>query len=237
MLNDRKVLAVVPARGGSKGVTLKNLRQIAGVPLVGWAARIASGLPEIDRSVVSTDHPGIADAAIQYGLEAPFLRPLELSGDRISDWEVLVHALNIMEQIDATSYDVVLMLQPTSPLRSVEDVRRTLQMLVSGNYDSVWTVSETDLKYHPLKQLVINDGCLDFFDPRGASVIARQQLSPVYHRNGVAYAITRQCLLEQSTIKGANTAGCIITDPQVSIDTEEDIIAVEKYLASRRAGV
>jgi CMP-N,N'-diacetyllegionaminic acid synthase len=233
MFADRRVLAVVPARGGSKGVPLKNLRPVAGVPLVGWAGKVATALVEVDRAVVSTDHEAIAEAARLHGLDAPFLRPEALSGDRVADWDVLVHALSSMERLDGVTYDVVLMLQPTSPLRRVQDVRRCLELLVNGNHDSVWTVSETDLKYHPLKQLTLQDGRLDYFDPRGAGVIARQQLTPVYHRNGVAYAMTRQCLLEQRTIKGQDSVGVVITDPQISIDTEEDIAAVAQLLSGR----
>lgn len=233
MLAERRVLAVVPARGGSKGVPLKNLRHVAGLPLVAWAGKVAAALPEIDRAVVSTDHEAIAEAAALHGLAAPFSRPPELSGDRVADWDVLAHALTTMERLDALTYDVVLMLQPTSPLRRVEDVRRTLEMLITGNHDSVWTVSETDLKYHPLKQLTMVDGRLDYFDPRGAGVIARQQLTPVYHRNGVAYAMTRECLLDQGVIKGRDSAGYVITEPQVSIDTEEDIMAVDQLLSQR----
>ncbi|MEB3332987.1 MAG: acylneuraminate cytidylyltransferase family protein [Synechococcaceae cyanobacterium] len=235
MLAERRVLAVVPARGGSKGVPLKNLRCVAGTSLVGWAGRVAAALAAIDRAVVSTDHPGIAAEAREHGLDAPFLRPQELAGDRVADWDVLHHALVTMEQLDSVSYDVVLMLQPTSPLRRVEDVRRTLEILVEGHHDSVWTVSETDLKYHPLKQLTLVNGSLEYFDPRAATIIARQQLTPVYHRNGVAYAMTRQCLCEQRTIKGAHSAAHVITDRQVSIDTEEDLALVERLLQERDA--
>lgn len=230
MIGQRRVLAVVPARGGSKGVPLKNLRCVAGVPLVGWAGRVAAALPELDRAVVSTDHEEIARVAAQHGLDAPFRRPEALSGDRIGDWDVLAHALTTVEALDGCTYDVVLMLQPTSPLRRVEDVRRTLELLIEADHDAVWTVSETDLKYHPLKQLTLVDGRLEYFDPRGAAVIARQQLTPVYHRNGVAYAITRRCLLEQRSIKGERAGGVVVTDTQISIDSEADIAAVEAAL-------
>lgn len=102
--------------------------------------------------------------------------------------------------------------------------------LLDGAYDSVWTVSETDSKAHPLKQLVIKDDMLDYYDPEGAKIIARQQLKPVYHRNGVAYAITRQCLEEQKTIKGKRTSAVIITDPLVNIDTMDDLTYAEFLL-------
>jgi len=232
MINQRRVLAVVPARGGSKGISMKNLRHVRGRPLVALAGDTAAEVLEIDRRVVSTDHPEIARVAREAGLDAPFMRPESIAGDRIGDWEVLSHALLATEAFDGVCYDIVVMLQPTSPLRRPADVSGTIRMLVDGSFDAVWSVSATDSKAHPLKQLAVRDGHMDYWDPRGAQIIARQQLEPVYHRNGVAYAITRECLLEQKTIKGARTGAYIVPGEHVSIDTEWDIELIE-FLLSR----
>jgi CMP-N,N'-diacetyllegionaminic acid synthase len=235
MIRGKRVLAVVPARGGSKGIPLKNLRPIDGVPLVARVAPLVAAVPVIDRAVVSTDHEEIARVAEESGIPAPFRRPPELSGDFIGDFEVLSHALQAVEEIDGHTYDIVLMLQPTSPLRMPETVTRCLQMLTDGDWDAVWTVSETDLKYHPLKQLLVGEnGSLDYFDPAGVGIIARQQLQPVYHRNGMAYAITRECLLEQEAIKGVRTGALVVHGKGVSIDTEQDLRDAELLLQSRR---
>ena len=231
MIYGRRVLAVVPARGGSKGIPLKNLREIQGRSLVALASETAREVPEIDRRVISTDHEMIAQAAIRAGLDAPFRRPPEISGDRISDWEVLQHALLTMENLDQVTYDIVVMLQPTSPLRRVSDVAGTIRMLVEQDLDAVWSVSMTDSKSHPLKQLVIRDHRMDYWDSRGATIIARQQLEPVYHRNGVAYAISRSCLMEQGSIKGERTGAYVVEGTQISIDTEWDIELVEFALS------
>lgn len=237
MIVGKRILAVVPARGGSKGIPLKNLKAVGGVPLVALVGNVLRALPEIDRSVVSTDHDGIAAVAEAAGIAAPFRRPKDLSGDRIGDFEVLIHALLTTEAIDNMSYDIVLMLQPTSPLREAVHVQECLRMLVEGSWDAVWTVSETDSKGHPLKQLIVaEDGALDYYDQRGGQVIARQQLEPVYHRNGIAYAITRQCLLGQKSIKGARTAALVIEGEHVSIDTEWDIALVDWILKRRTEG-
>jgi CMP-N-acetylneuraminic acid synthetase len=233
MIAGLRVLAVVPARGGSKGIPLKNLRRVQGRPLVALAGDVAARVPEIDRRVVSTDHGDIAQAAREGGLDAPFMRPADISGDRIGDCEVLVHALLETERVDGLTYDIVVMLQPTSPLRTPENVTRVIQMLVDGRYDAVWSVSQTDSKAHPFKQLVVRDGLMDYWDPRGREIVARQQLEPVYHRNGIAYAITRSCLLDQKTIKGARTGACVIDGDHVSIDTEWDLELVQYVLARR----
>lgn len=237
MLAAKRILAVVPARGGSKGVPLKNLHPLRGTPLVAHTGRVVQQVPSIDRAVVSTDHPEIAAEAVKAGLEAPFMRPAEIAGDLVSDLQVLEHALTTMEAIDRVTYDVVLMLQPTSPLRRPGHVLAVLEKLVTEGWDSVWTVSPTDLKYHPLKQLIVSeDGRMRYFDPAGVGIIARQQLEPVYHRNGVAYAFTRACLLEQRTILGARTAAVILDDPVISIDTLEDFRRAEAELQRRPQG-
>jgi len=235
MLADRRVLAVVPARGGSTGIKLKNLRTVGGVSLVALAARAALASPLIDRAILSTDHPDIAEAGRAAGLAVPFTRPEHLSGPRVADWDVLVHALTEMERQDGQRYDIVVMLQPTSPGRRAEHVKATIEKLVDGGYDAVWTVSETDSKAHPLKQLTIDQqGRLDYYDPAGASIIARQQLTPVYHRNGIAYAITRECLLGQKSIKGRSTGAVVIDEPLVNIDTEFDLVLANVLVKEQR---
>ena len=234
MIGSRRVLAVVPARGGSKGIPLKNLREVGGRSLVTLVGDVIAEVPEIDRAVVSTDHEAIAKAAEDAGIAAPFRRPEALSGDRIGDVDVLSHALEATEAIDGLRYDIVVMLQPTSPLRIAADISATVRMLAEGNWDSVWTVSVSDSKSHPLKQLTVTDGALDYYDPRGAEILARQQLQPVYHRNGIAYAITRECLTEQHSIKGPRTGALVVDGEHVSIDTEWDLRLVEFILEQRK---
>tara|TARA_B100000963_G_scaffold335113_1_gene328945 strand:+ start:200 stop:916 length:717 start_codon:yes stop_codon:yes gene_type:complete len=235
MINNLKILAVIPARGGSKSVPLKNLRKLNGVPLVEIAANVASEVKYIDRVIVSTDHKGIAEAAIKGGAEAPFIRPDELSGDSISDLQVLTHAILKMEEIDQCIYDIVLMLQPTSPLRTKQHIIDSLKILIEGNFDSVWSVSETDSKHHPLKQLKINNNLLEYYDNQGKNIIARQQLNKIYHRNGVVYSITRACLLIKKSTKGNKTGVLITNGNHISIDNEWDFDLIE-FIQSKTYG-
>ena len=234
MINDQRILVVCPARGGSKGIPLKNLQPFLGVPLVARVGHLVAEIPEIDRAIVSTDSEKIALVARESGLDVPFYRPEELSGDRISDLEVLTHAMLEMERLDGVTYDIVVMLQPTSPLRKVAHVRDTIQMLIDGDWDAVWTVSETDSKNHPLKQLTVDGGRLDYYDQAGKQIIARQQLVPVYHRNGVAYAIRRSCLLDQKSIKGVRTGALVLDEMMVSIDTYWDFELAEFIYAKQQ---
>lgn len=235
MIDEKRILAVVPARGGSKGIRLKNLRTIGGRSLVAMAGDLCGELDWLDRAVVSTDHEQIAAEAEANGLAAPFRRPEDLSGDLISDQEVLEHALRASEEIDRHRYDVIVMLQPTSPLRRPEHVHETVTALLDGDWDAAWTISKTDSKAHPLKQLMIHKDQLGYYDARGAKIIARQQLEPVYHRNGIAYAITRECLLDQKKTMGRRTRAVVIEGSFISIDTERDIRLTEFLLSEEQA--
>ncbi len=232
MIENKKILAVCPARGGSKGIPLKNLVPFLGVPLVARVGHLVSEISIIDRAIVSTDHHEIAKVARQSGLDAPFFRPEDLSGDQISDAQVLIHALREMERIDQVHYDIVIMLQPTSPLRRKEHVVQAMEMLVQGHWDAVWTVSETDSKHHPLKQLKVEADQLNYYEPAGHQIIARQQLSPLYHRNGVAYVMTRSCLLDDCSISGSRTGALELKEHLISIDTPWDLELAE-FIYSR----
>jgi CMP-N-acetylneuraminic acid synthetase len=207
------------------------MRSLNGVPLVALVGRVIQQLDYIDRAVVSTDHPEIARIAKESGLDVPFMRPESISGDIVSDWEVLHHALMATEEDDNKTYDIIVMLQPTSPLRKPEHITMTIEKLIDGNYDAVWTLSETDSKSHPSKQLILNGEIVEYYDPEnGPKIVARQQLSPVYHVNGLAYAFNRECLVNQKTRKGKKTSAVIIKETVVNIDTEYDFILAEFIL-------
>jgi CMP-N,N'-diacetyllegionaminic acid synthase len=223
MINGYKILVIIPARGGSKGVKLKNIRKVGGFPLLALVAKVVKQIPIIDKTIVSTDHTEIVNVAINSGLEVPFLRPKSLSGDQISDIDVLTHTLLEAETYFSTIYDIIVMLQPTSPLRTPKHIVDAINLLINESADSVWTISETDSKGHPYKQLIINDGKIDYYDIAASKIIARQQLLPTYHKNGVAYVMTRDCILNQKSIKGNKCCSLLINEPVVNIDTEFDI--------------
>ncbi len=230
MIAGRRVLAVVPARGGSKGLPRKNVRIVAGIPLVGHVARCVEQVPEIDRTVVSTDDDEIVEVSERSGLAVPFRRPDELAGDRVADHPVLEHALMAMEAIDEVTYDLVVMLQPTSPTRTPDHLRDALRITVERNWDSLWSVSPTDPKFHPDKQLEVHDGRLDFHTERGRSIVARQELTNLYHRNGIVYVMTRECILAQRSIHGRRAGAMVIEDPVANIDSALDLAWAEFIL-------
>lgn len=233
MLDGKRVLVVVPARGGSKGVPLKNIRPLAGKPLIAHTFDVVRELKYVDKAIVSTDHPGIANAARDCGIAVPFIRPPDLSGDFVADILVLMHALMEVERQDGVQYDVVVMLQPTCPLRKPWHVTTTVETLIKGEWSSVWTVSPANLRYHPLKQLRLSPtGRLDYFLSEGRYVIARQRLDQLYYRNGAAYAFTRNCIVFDQAIMGKRSGAVVIDDPLVNIDTLEDFAECERRLAT-----
>ena len=225
MIKNLTVLGVVPARGGSKGLKDKNLQKIGDLSLVELALKCGLASAYIDRTCVSTDSDEIAKVADLYSQgAAPFRRPDQLSGDLIGDYEVLRHALETMEILSGCTFDIVVMLQPTSPLRTTSIIDQGIEKLVNENCDSVWSVSEVDLKYHPLKQLTSADGSqFDHYLSDGSSIIARQQLDKTFIRNGMCYAIARSTIIQQESIKGINSQLLITQGEAISIDNQYDL--------------
>lgn len=218
MFGDKRILAVVPARSGSKGIPDKNMRTINGTTLIGWAGLTLAQVSLIDRRVISTDSARYAAEGERHGLSAPFLRPERLASDRAGAVETLQHAVLAMEEHDGARYDVILIVEPTSPLRLPADIDRTIRHLGRSGADSVVTVSVVPAKFHPHKVLTLDDDRLEYFSPEGASVVSRQTLKPLYWRNGVCYAVTRRCLVDEGKIIGANTRAVVIDHPAISID-------------------
>lgn len=219
----KTILAVVPARGGSKGISRKNLKLIDGISLIGHAARICAELNCLDRAIISTDDNKMRNEGIKFGLESPFLRPKKLATDKASALDVLIHATTESEKFYKETYDIIILLEPSSPFREANHIIKTITKLINGNYDSVLTVSETDSKGHPLKQLIFNNDKVTFYKNKAKNIITRQELSKTYHRNGVAYAMTRQCLIRQKSIIGKNASAIVINQFMPNIDTNSDL--------------
>ena len=224
MFHNYRVLAIVPARSGSKGIKNKNLRKINNISLIGLAGNTLSDCKYVDKSIISTDSPDYANEGIKFNLEAPFLRPKKLSCDKASSIETVSHALIESEKYYGVTFDIVLIVEPTSPSRIPEDISKAIEMLVSQNLDSVVSVSPIDLKYHPHKILDIKKNLLVHDNKSGESITHRQQLSQKYVRNGIIYCLTRDCILKKNKIFTNKTGAYVIVRQTVNIDNEEDLI-------------
>lgn len=187
MENAHRLLAVIPARGGSKGLPGKNVRPFAGLPLVAHSILYAKLCPEIARCIVSTDSSEVAEAARRYGGEAPFLRPAELAQDGSPLWPALRHALAQVEQRDGVRYDALLLLDPTSPAREPSDVSGALRRLQARpEADGVIGVSKPD--FSPIWHCVVErNGWMTDWQTDGSAYERRQDVPTVYRINGSLY--------------------------------------------------
>jgi CMP-N-acetylneuraminic acid synthetase len=224
-----RVLALIPARGGSKGVPRKNIRMVRGRPLIEYTIETALAVRHLFyRVVVTTDDPEIAEIARSAGAEVPFLRPAELATDTARSIEVVQHATRFVEEQDGVRLDWVMLLQPTEPFRTPEDLAEALRIARAENCDSVISVVQV-FAVHPMLMKRIESGrlqpwCVD--EPEGTR---RQDYRPeAYMRNGAVYLTRRDVVMEKGSLRGEDSRPYVMpADRFISVDTELDLAMVE----------
>jgi CMP-N-acetylneuraminic acid synthetase len=234
----RRVLAVVPARGGSKGIPRKNLLLLGGQPLVAHAVAAARAARLVSRVLCSTDDPEIAEVARLAGAEVPFMRPADLAQDSTEDWPVFKHALDWLARHDAWIPDIVVNLRPTSPMRTAAHVDAAIQLLLDSSADSVKSICLA--RQHPHKMWLRSPSSriepflkTPFRIARGPDV-PRAQLEDIYWQNGVVDVTRREVILEQGVMIGKRVAGLVITpEESIDIDTPLDLALAELLFARR----
>ncbi|MBX2926538.1 MAG: acylneuraminate cytidylyltransferase family protein [Saprospiraceae bacterium] len=231
-----KVLGVIPARGGSKGVPGKNIRILGNMPLIAHTIEAAGASKRLHKFIVSTDDKEIALIARQRGAETPFMRPAELATDSAKAIPVMQHALLQMEQIFGFQYDALIMLQPTTPFRTAEDIDNAIEMLELTGADSVISVVDVG-GHHPARMKYINGGQL--IDPPFCEAYEnqpRQELTPVFIRNGAIY-LTRRKTLMSGSFKGKDCRALVMKPEQsVNIDSLLDF-DFAAFLFSRKGSL
>lgn len=216
------VVAVIPARGGSKGIPLKNLAELAGKPLIAYVIEACLGGESVDRTVVSTDHEGIAEAARQYGAEVPFMRPADLATDDVILDPVIYHAVTTLETQGEGPIDLVLTVQPTCPLLAPETIDRGVRTLVTGGWDSVITVRED---FHLHWQQVDGSRRPLYKERRN-----RQELDPIYCETGALFASRREVVTSEDRL-GEKIGLLVLSEAEgIDIDTELDLRLAELIL-------
>jgi len=222
MISDKNVLAIIPARSGSKGLPGKNMKELCGKPLIAWSIEQAKSCNDVDRIVVSTDDRGIAEVAKKYGAELPFMRPAELANDTASTIDVIFHTIGWLKKYKDYQAGYILLLQPTSPLRTVEDIRAAIQMLKDENARAVVSVCETD--HHPWwSNTLPEDGNMkDFIRPEIRNK-RRQELPVFYRLNGAIYLADTDYLYKHNGFFGPDTfAYKMLKNRSVDIDSDVD---------------
>jgi CMP-N,N'-diacetyllegionaminic acid synthase len=227
------VLGLVPARGRSKGVPGKNVRPLAGHTLLEYTARAARESGVLDRLILSTDSSEIADAGRRAGLEVPFMRPPVLAADDTPMVPVIEHALAEVSR-HGWSPEIVVLLQPTSPLRRPDHIRAAVNLLRETGADSVVTVIEVPRHLSPDYVMRIEDGRLKPFLPDGGRVTRRQDARPAYSRDGTVYAFRRSTIEKSGGIYGDDCRPLLIDAcDSLSIDSPADWDEAERVLARR----
>ncbi len=187
MVSGYSVLGVVTARGGSKGLPGKNIRPFCGKPLIAWSIDTAFGTNLLDAVVVSTDDPQIASVAKQYGAEVPFLRPPELAGDTASSIDVVLHAIDTLK-VSGREFDIVVLLEPTSPLRESDDIRAALEKMLVAGAGAVVSVCRAESTHPAFMFRQEENSRLSPFMERSPTGLRRQEIEPLYFLDGTIYA-------------------------------------------------
>jgi CMP-N-acetylneuraminic acid synthetase len=223
-----RVLGVITARGGSKGIPKKNLAPLLGKPLLWYTAKAALEAKSLTRVILSTDDEEIAEVGRQCGVDVPFMRPPELAQDDTPTVPVLQHAVRILESA-GERYDAICLLQPTNPFRRPEHIDACVSMLFKRSADAVVTVLPVPHEYNPhWVYFQRKDGSLYLSTGEYEPLPRRQLLPPAFHRDGSVYVMRRDVLMEQGSLYGKKLLGLLLNpEESVNIDSPEDLAKAE----------
>ncbi|WP_286829432.1 MULTISPECIES: cytidylyltransferase domain-containing protein [Kordiimonas] len=228
--------AFVFARGGSKGLPGKNIKPLAGIPLIGWAIQQALAVPEISRVVVSTDTPEIADIARDHGAEVPFIRPDELASDTASEWDAWRHALKFLKEQEGVLPDPFISVPATSPLRRPEDIASCIDLFAEGQSDIV--VAVTEAHRNPWFNMVRSraDGTLVPVNARATNFDRRQDAPVVMDMTTIAYVANPRYILSERNVFDGRVRGVVVpVERSIDIDTNHDF-EIADFLMKKRQG-
>lgn len=225
------IIGLIPARGGSKGIRGKNIALCAGKPLLAYTADAALGAKSLDRVMLSTDDPVIATLGREFGLEIPFLRPAALATDNANSLSVIVHALDWLES-QGVVVDAIVLLQPTSPLRTAHHIREAVHLFQTQTPDALVSVVEVPHQYHPNSLMRLEQDALVPVVPTTEMILRRQDVLPLYARNGPAILILSANQIRSGSFYSGVTAPYVMSQrDSLDIDTMEDLAVAAAFLA------
>jgi N-acylneuraminate cytidylyltransferase/CMP-N,N'-diacetyllegionaminic acid synthase len=227
-------LGLVPARGGSKSIPLKNLKLLGGRPLIAWALEAIAASGVVDRTLVTTDDERIAEAARAAGADVPFLRPPELAGDDAPTAAAVEHALRWLEEHEGAQPECVLLVQPTEPFVRPEQIAATLELMLERGADSAITVVEVPRNQHPFHVRVRDgNGLLEFADAEAHYAHPRRQDDPPRWAFGNLYWFRRAAFLASGRIEVGRRVGLPVDAPTALDLNDEDDWAIAEAIAAR----
>lgn len=233
MYKGKNILCVIPARGGSKGLPKKNIKRLLGRPLISYTIEQAGSSKYIDRVIVSTDDKYIAAISRRYGAETPFIRPKKLASDKSGMVDVLLHAVNWMEKREKYSFDIVVLLQVTSPLRSVKDVDKCIELLFKRDADSIFSVTESHRSPYFNMVELRNDNSVKLV--KRGNFLTRQQTPLVYDINGSVYIWRKDALKSKKKVILKKSHIYIMPkERSIDIDDSIDLNIAKMLLKSKR---
>ena len=232
MYKSKKILCIIPARGGSKGLPGKNGKSLLGKPLIAYTIEQAKNCRYLDRVVVSTEDKSIAAVAKKFGAEVPFLRPKRLAKDKSSTIDVLLHAMDWMENKEKFAFDILVLLHVTTPLRSVEDIKKSVELLFNDNADNVFSVTEAHRNPY-FNMVEINKAGKVSLVKKG-SYGDRQSAPSVFDMNSSIYVWRKDALRKSKSLFFRNTR-IYIMPKERSIDIDDELdFRISEFLTVKR---
>ena len=231
MYKDKSFLAIIPARGGSKGLPGKNIKDLCGKPLIVWS--IEKGLQSnyIDEVVVTTDSQEIADISKQYGASVPFLRPDELATDTATSFDAIKHTIDFYKKERNRAFDYIVLLEPTSPLREVSDINKAIEQLLCSDAEAIVGITKTEDQNPAFLILKDKNEYLTGYENLEMKVLRRQDIKDVYFFEGTIYISEREMLLNKKTFYHENTIGYEVPKwKSLEVDDMDDFIMIEAMM-------
>lgn len=224
------VLAIIPARSGSKGIKNKNIKKINNITLIERAYIVAKKSKIFDKIIISTDSPKYQNLMKKKNIDIFSLRSKKNSSDKSTDLQLLKYEIKKNEKIFKKKFSIIALLQPTSPMRNINDLKKCFQKIKKKKLDAVWTLSKIDKKFNPIKLLKIQKDKFDYYDNFGKNFVGRQLLNQYYIRNGIAYFFSRKSIVKLNTILPKKNGYVIINRKIVNIDDAQDLRNAQKIL-------
>lgn len=226
------ILSIIPARGGSKGLPRKNIKELCGKPLIAYTIEAAKESKLTNRVIVSTDDEEIACISKKYGAEIPYFRPKELSSDSSPTIDAILHMVGYLKESEGYNPDYILLLQCTSPLRNSKSIDESIKKLITSEFDALVSVCESEV--NPYWSNIFDGDKLKYFIEEGKKINRRQDLPKVYRLNGAIYLIKTEALKAYRTFEPNSLTGYIMDEhSSIDIDTELDFKIAELIIKNR----